>query len=198
MRYSGLAIAPFVVAAFAQSESSSTASPTVVPVVESGSTISSTYTYSNTMTNFLSLTNSDGVVTGMPTLSNVPQPAAETSQPAVAVVPAGLPEGITTLGINIGNSTSRTSFAVSVGSSTTVVINGAATGLSVTSGSSAAIATGTATGSDSENTASGTSTESPSSTESSAGETSSAAANSNLKIASGAVLGLGAFFVGLL
>lgn len=42
------------------------------------------------MTNFLTQTNSYGVVTGMPTLDNG---AVATAQPAVATIPAGLPQG---------------------------------------------------------------------------------------------------------
>lgn len=53
-----------------------------VPVASGSTTITSTYTYSNTLTNFLSLTNSDGVITGMPSVAG--GPAAETSQPALA------------------------------------------------------------------------------------------------------------------
>ncbi|KAK4634230.1 hypothetical protein CLAFUW4_00798 [Fulvia fulva] len=192
MRYSILALAPFVAAAYGQ-EASTTEAPTVLPVISGSVTVSSTYTYSNTLTNFLSLTNSDGVVTGMPTLSNAgpqvavtSQPAAETNVGTVATIPAGLPTGITAIAHG-GSNTSTSFFTVSVGPSTTVV-------LSSTSSTSSA---GSGSGSGSETGASGSGGQNPSATGSAGASESSSAADA-VKVASGAVLGLGALFVALL
>lgn len=206
MRSSVLYSAPFVAAvAYAQSSSTAeTTGPTVVPEISGSVTISSTYTYSNTLTNFLSLTNSDGVVTGMPTLSvNTAPGVAVTSQPALATVPAGLPTGINT--VYIGNGSSLSSFQVSVGTSTTVVVGGAASGASVATGSVASVATAGASGSmsGSGSMASGSGSSNPSASRTgsatgSASATSSSAADS-IKLASGAVLGgLGALFAAFL
>ena len=147
----------------------------------------STYTYSNTMTNFLTETNSLGVVTGMPNLSNGYAPVAETAQPAVATIPAGLASG-SVYTLAYGNASS---FTVSIGSSTTYVLGAAATGISVTEGSAttgtagaSGTHSGTHTGTATSNTASGTGSQ--------ASATSSGAASANMKAASGAVLGLGA------
>lgn len=83
-----------------------------------------TYDYSNPATQYLTQTNSDGIVTGMPSNSvdtAIPtQPKAETSQPPVATIPAGLGTGAHTLTINA--SSGLTSFTISVGSSTTSVV----------------------------------------------------------------------------
>ncbi|KAK5624400.1 hypothetical protein RRF57_000116 [Xylaria bambusicola] len=82
------------------------------------------YEYSNPVTTLLTQTNSDGIITGLPSNAETSQPAVVTSQPAVvtsipdvATIPAGLPEGTTT--IFQGNSSS---FVISVGPSTTVVL----------------------------------------------------------------------------
>ena len=159
-------------------------------------TVSSTYTYSNTLTNFLSLTNSDGVVTGMPTLSNPGTPVVATSQPAVetnvgaaASIPAGLPTGLNTIAYG-GSNTSTNFFTVSVGPSTTVVLS------STTSSASRTGANG-GSGSGSETGASGSGGNNPSATGSAGASESSSAADA-AKVASGAVLGLGAVFVALL
>ncbi|KAI0202009.1 hypothetical protein F4808DRAFT_423185 [Astrocystis sublimbata] len=90
-----------------------------------------TYEYSNPATTLLTQTNSDGIITGLPS-EGLPaetsqpavvtsQPAVVTSIPAVATIPAGLPIGTTT--IAQGNS----SFVISVGSSTTVVLTSTST-----------------------------------------------------------------------
>ncbi|EME49996.1 hypothetical protein DOTSEDRAFT_68752 [Dothistroma septosporum NZE10] len=181
MRYSVLALAPFVAAAYGQ-ETSSSATPTVT----------STYTYSNTETNFLSSTNSYGVITGMPSLTDTGAPVAATSQPAVdtdvgaaASIPAGLPTGIQTI-YHGGSNTSTSFFLVSVGSSTTVVVQ---------SSTSSASATGGSAGSGSGATgASGSAGQSASGTGSASASSSSSAADA-VKIVSGAVLGLGAAVV---
>ncbi|KAI1118291.1 hypothetical protein F5Y14DRAFT_447168 [Nemania sp. NC0429] len=90
-----------------------------------------TYFYSNPLTSLLTQTNSDGIITGLPSgglpaFTSQPavvtsQPDVVTSQPAVATIPAGLPEGTTT--ITRGNS----SFVISVGPSTTVVLTSTST-----------------------------------------------------------------------
>lgn len=133
----------------------------------------------------------------MPTLSNAGTPVAVTSQPAVetnvgtlATIPAGLPTGINTI-YHGGSNTSSSFFLVSVGSSTTVVVG------SSTSSVSRSGATG-GSGSGSEETgASGTSGQGASATQSGGASESSSAADA-VKVASGAVLGLGAVFVALL
>lgn len=83
-----------------------------------------TYDYSNPATAYLTQTNSDGIVTGMPSNSvdtAIPtQPKAATSQPPVATIPAGLGTGAHTL--TIAASSGLTSFTISVGSSTTAVV----------------------------------------------------------------------------
>ncbi|KAI1361978.1 hypothetical protein F5Y08DRAFT_342079 [Xylaria arbuscula] len=86
------------------------------------------YEYSNPATTLLTQTNSDGIITGLPSEAETSQPAVVTSQPAVvtsipdvATIPAGLPVGTTT--IAQGNS----SFVISVGSSTTVVLTSTST-----------------------------------------------------------------------
>lgn len=178
----------------------------VVPEISGTVTVSSTYSYDNPETSFLTQTNSVGVVTGMPsnaaaTASNG-QPAVVTSQPEVATIPAGLPSGTTWITMNI--SSSLTSFEVSVGSSTTAVIGGAATGAQVTTGASAGVATGSvAAGSGSASAASGSGSGSAaggsaSSTASASSSSSSSAAVGNVKIASAGVIGLGAFIAALL
>lgn len=93
----------------------------------------STYSYSNPLTSFLTQTNSNGVITGMPSGA-----AAVTSQPAVATIPAGLPEGETTLYYSA--SATLQSFAISIGPSTTVYEGGnVGPSASVTVGSSAGV-----------------------------------------------------------
>lgn len=139
------------------------------------------------MTNFLTETNSLGVVTGMPNLSNGYAPVAETSQPAVATIPAGLASG-SVYTLAYGNASS---FTVSIGSSTTYVLGAAATGISLTEGTATGTA-GSVSGSHS-GTHSGTATsKGASGTGSEASATSSSAASANIKAASGAVLGVGA------
>ncbi|KAI0505268.1 hypothetical protein F5B22DRAFT_628439 [Xylaria bambusicola] len=95
-----------------------------------------TYEYSNPVTTLLTQTNSDGIITGLPSNAETSQPAVVTSQPAVvtsipdvATIPAGLPEGTTT--ILQGNSSS---FVISVGPSTTVVLTSTSTTSSRASG----------------------------------------------------------------
>ncbi|KAF2222854.1 hypothetical protein BDZ85DRAFT_118487 [Elsinoe ampelina] len=170
-------------------------------VTNSASSITSISIPDNSFTTFLTQTDSNGVVTGIPTqpavVTSIPvQPGVVTSQPAVATIPAGLPSGINSVPIN--NST----ILVSVGSSTTVVIGGA--GSTVTSGTVSA--TGSASGSSGSSSggsattggasgtsggASGTSSASPSSS-------SGAAAANKVYMASGALVGAGAFFVAFL
>ncbi|KAH9904386.1 hypothetical protein F4778DRAFT_732287 [Xylariomycetidae sp. FL2044] len=130
------------------------------------------YEYSNPATALLTQTNSDGIITGVAT-GDFTQPAVVTSQPDVATIPAGLPEGMTTLVIPYSGSV--TSVAVSVGASTTVVEGGSvatATGDSASpsaTGSSSSdddssSSSDSATGTDSSDSATGTDA-SPSSTE---------------------------------
>ncbi|KAI0802235.1 hypothetical protein F5Y07DRAFT_381050 [Xylaria sp. FL0933] len=116
-----------------------------------------TYQYSNPVTTLLTQTNSEGIITGLPSSgpdAETSQPAVVTSQPAVvtsipavATIPAGLPTGTTT--ITQGNS----SFVVSVGSSTTVVL----TSTSTTSSDDASNTSGGSTGTDGSSNPSSTS-----------------------------------------
>ena len=151
------------------------------------------------------MTNSNGVITGMPGQSTVDTglPAAFTSQPAVATIPAGEPTGYHTLTLNI--SAQLTSFTISVGKSTTAVLGGA--DVSTVEGSSVGASqtgggqgprphrTGGAGGSRGTGTAGG---QQASSASASASASSSGAAQSNMKVASAGMLGLGALFAALL
>merc|ERR1712111_173123 len=125
MRSSIMIVAPFVAAAYAQSSAPANGT-------EGAMTSSSSYSYSNDATQYLTQTDSRGVITG--------QPAAATSQPQVATVPAALPTGIQT--IAYGN---ESSFLVSVGSSTTSIIggNGVQTDASVVEGTTGGVASAT-------------------------------------------------------
>src|ERR1700712_1959148 len=75
-----------------------------------GTTTSTVPLVDNPNTHLLTLTNSNGVITGMATaVTSQPsvvtsQPAVETAQPEAASIYAGLPEGLNTVVIN-GNST---------------------------------------------------------------------------------------------
>lgn len=113
-----------------------------VTVVSGSVTVTSVYTYTNPLTSLLTQTNSDGVITGMP--GNGPT-AVDTSQPAKATIPAGLPNGETTIFINA--SSGLTSFGISVGPSTTKVENGGVASGSVIVASSSGAAGGGSGGS---------------------------------------------------
>ncbi|KAI0452809.1 hypothetical protein F5B21DRAFT_481736 [Xylaria acuta] len=121
--------------ALAQDDSQHTTTLTIGFTNSAGEAVTSlttyTYQYSNPATTLLTQTNSDGIITGLPS-SGPPaetsqpsvvtsQPSVVTSIPAVATIPAGLPTGLTT--IVQGNS----SFAISVGPSTTVVLTSTST-----------------------------------------------------------------------
>ncbi|KAM0723267.1 hypothetical protein Q7P37_001468 [Cladosporium fusiforme] len=213
MRSSILIAAPFVAAAYAQS--SDAVNTTVVPVSSGSTTVESTFSYSNGLTSFLTQTNSNGVITGMPAVETAQSalPPAVTAQPSVATIPAGLPEGVTHILINI--SRSLTSFEVSVGSSTTVVVD-EPSGATIVSG---ATATGTETDSSSGSSSTGSSSDSnndddssssdasgTSDSESSASSTGDAAdstssdssAPGHLKMASAGMLGFGALVAAFL
>ncbi|CZT17043.1 uncharacterized protein RCC_02875 [Ramularia collo-cygni] len=206
MRYAILA-APLVAIVYAQAESSSSIS---IPP------------YSNPATQYLTQTNSLGVVTGQPTLPGggivaTSMPAVDTQVGTVATIPAGLPTGVTSIPIAVGNGTTPASyFTISVGSSTTVVLGAVPTGVSVSGVSGTASGPrGSNTGSssnnnnnnnndnDNDNNNSGGSSSSnnddPSSTESSSSDSSEGAAVANSMVgASGAVLGLGALIAAML
>ncbi|KAF1826131.1 uncharacterized protein K489DRAFT_367385 [Dissoconium aciculare CBS 342.82] len=116
--------------------------PTLIAQITSADVVSTTSasvptsSYSNFANQFLTQTNSLGVVTGMPSLpagvSNLStftsqpavvtsQPTVVTAQPAVATIPAALPSGLNT--IHLGNASS---FVVSVDTSTTIILAGTA------------------------------------------------------------------------
>ncbi|PPJ61317.1 hypothetical protein CBER1_05086 [Cercospora berteroae] len=176
MRYSVLALAPFVAAAYAQDTNNNDQNNDA----QTSSTSISIPPYSNTMTNFLTQTNSNGVVTGMPTPQVGGQGVAETSIPPVATIPAGLAPG-SVYTLFYGN---ETSFTVSVASSTTIVVGpggSQATDVSVTTGNNAATPSSASGNENATETSENGST-----------ETSDSAASGNLKVASGAMFGLGA------
>lgn len=156
-----------------------------------------TYTYSNPATQYLTQTNSEGVITGLPTLSGgeTEIPTLVTKQPAVATIPAGLPTGQTVIYIN-GSST-LTSFTVSVGSSTTEVLGGTQAG---TTSGSVFIPAGQGTRTNGGNGPTGTrgGNNQGTGTQSAAASSSSAGSASNVKAASAGIFGLGALFAALL
>ncbi|KAK8080098.1 hypothetical protein PG997_007916 [Apiospora hydei] len=173
MRSSVAAVAPFLaVAAMAQEMHTTTVLVGFTGTDGKPTTKTSAYTYdySNPATAYLTQTNSDGIVTGMPSNSvdtAIPtQPKAETSQPPVATIPAGLGTGAHTLTINA--SSGLTSFTISVGSSTTAVL-GASAGITGVTTSGGAKPTGSnsnggSNGGDSSNGGSDGNSAAPSST----------------------------------
>merc|ERR1711967_89566 len=164
MRSSIMIVAPFVAAAYAQSSA---------PANGTEGAMTSSSSYSNDATQYLTQTDSRGVITGQPAAatSQPSLPAGVTTQPQVATVPAALPTGIQT--IAYGN---ESSFLVSVGSSTTSIIggDGVQTDASVVEGTTGGVALATTlTTSSSDSDASETSGSSSSSS------TSSSDSNSN-------------------
>ncbi|KAI3324017.1 hypothetical protein HD806DRAFT_81330 [Xylariaceae sp. AK1471] len=121
--------------ALAQDDSQHTTTLTIGFTNSAGEAVTTvttyTYQYSNPVTTLLTQTNSDGIITGLPSSGPAAetsqpsvvtsQPAVVTSIPAVATIPAGLPTGTTA--IIQGNS----SFVISVGPSTTVVLTSTST-----------------------------------------------------------------------
>ncbi|KAF2131341.1 hypothetical protein P153DRAFT_429663 [Dothidotthia symphoricarpi CBS 119687] len=151
-------------------------------------------------TNYLTQTNSLGVVTGGPAAATA-QPSVITSQPAAASnvgvaasnvgvaasIPAVAP-GIWTIPLPAGgNNTSLISYIVSADSSTTVILN-APTSSAATATGSGASGSGAATRSGS---ASGSATGSGSAS-------SSQGAASNVQVAAGGLLGFGALMAAFL
>jgi|ERR1711959_467766 len=219
MRSSIMIVAPFVAAAYAQSSAPANGT-------EGAMTSSSSYSYSNDATQYLTQTDSRGVITGQPAAatSQPSLPAGVSTQPQVATVPAALPTGINT--IQYGN---ESSFLVSVGSSTTSIIggNGVQTDASVVEGTTGGVASATtlttsssdsdasetsgsssssSTSSSDSNSDSSSSASSTSEDSSASGTASSSAADSsssdsaaaNLHLASAGLVGLGALFAALL
>lgn len=146
-------------------------------------------------TNYLTQTNSLGVVTGGPAAVTT-QPSVITSQPAVATnvgtaasIPAVAP-GIWTIPLPAGgNNTSLISYIVSANNSTTVILNGP-----TSSGA-------TATGSGASATGSGAATKSGSASGSATGSgsaSSSQGAAANVQVAAGSLLGFGALMAAFL
>ncbi|KJY01998.1 hypothetical protein TI39_contig265g00022 [Zymoseptoria brevis] len=187
-----LAVAPLMAAVYAQA-----------PAVTSSSSSISIPPYSNPNTQYLTQTNSNGVITGMPSAA-----VAVTSQPILATIPAGLPQGVTTYPLVVGNN-SVTYFTISVGSSTTVVLGGLPSGVTSVAGAGSTGSSGSGSGSGSGSSGgrsssssrpSGSSGNEASNTSSGSGSSASSegAASSNMVIASGAVMGLGAFIAALL
>merc|ERR1711967_19047 len=133
MRSSVMIVAPFVAVAYAQSSA---------PANGTEGAMTSSYSYSNDATQYLTQTDSRGIITGQPAAatSQPSLPAGASTQPQVATVPAALPTGINT--IAYGN---ESSFLVSVGSSTTSVIggNGVQTDASVVEGTTGGLASAT-------------------------------------------------------
>merc|ERR1712054_754326 len=133
MRSSIMIVAPFVAAAYAQSSA---------PANGTEGAMTSSSSYSNDATQYLTQTDSRGVITGQPAAatSQPSLPAGASPQPQVATVPAALPTGINT--IQYGN---ESSFLVSVGSSTTSIIggDGVQTDASVVEGTTGGVASAT-------------------------------------------------------
>lgn len=175
MQYSIILAAAFAAAVSAQDASAS-----------ASTTSTSTPPYSNPNTQYLTQTNSVGVVTGMPSVVTsqpaggvaiTTQPAVVTTQPILATIPAGLSTGLNT--IPYGNTT----VTVSMSGSITSIISASKT--TATSGSGAA-----ASGSGASASGSGTAT--------GASSSSSAGAGAHIK-AGGAALGFaGAMFAAFL
>jgi hypothetical protein len=178
----------------------------LVEVLSGSVTVTSTFRYSNPATKYLTETNSEGVVTGMPenTATNGMDTAVVTAQPPVATIPAGI-SGTTVIYYNA--STGLTSFTVD-GQSTTTNIIGEAGGVSTTAGPfSSSAAGGSPTGGSGNNGGGnggngngngngGNGGGSP--TGAAAASSSTGAAVSNAQIASAGIFGLGAFFAALL
>ena len=127
-------------------------------------------------------------------------PTVITSQPAVATIPAGLPEGNTYLLINI--SRSLTSFEVSVGSSTTVVVNAPesatiVTGTGTETGT-AAVSSATGSGSSSSSARGSSSGTSASGSASASSSTSADSSAGRVTLASAGLLGFGALVAAFL
>jgi len=203
-----MAAAPFVAAAAALPRALSTITGRVqtATIVDSASSAlyTTTWTYSNPATNYLSETDSDGVVTGQPSGTVGTQPAVVTSQPDAAIVPAGLPTGLTTIALNI--SASLTSYEVSIGESTTVIGGQGSNGGASTTASSDSESTGSS-GSGSSSSGSNDSSSSDSSDSSSDSSDASASdaaaqesgnAASSMAITGASVFGFGAFIAALL
>jgi len=200
MRASLILAAPFVALALAQSGETNVTEVT---------TSSSSYVYTNPLTAYLTQTNSLGVITGMPPVETsvgnagtavTTQAIVVTSQPAVALVPAGF-TGVTTLKFG-GNGTSATSsIVITAGTGTTFIVS--ATSAAATSGAGAS---GSASGSGATSGASGTAASGGSSgtagsgtaTGSAATSSSSTGAAAHIYVASSALIGAGALFAAFL
>ena len=130
----------------------------------------------------------------------VTQPAAMTSQPPVATIPAGLSQGFHTLTINA--TAGLTSFTIDVKSSTTDVL-GAPNVKTGTAGASSFVPagqTGTAGGNGPHHKPTGTAggnSKGTASSSASASASTTGAAN-NVNVASAGMLGLGALFAAIL
>ena len=164
--------------------------------VSSGSTtIVETLLYSNPATQYLTETNSEGVITGMPAGATVGtgMPTVVTSQPAVATIPAGEPTGYNTLTYN--GTAGVTSFTISVGTKTTMVLGGTQAG---TTSGSVFIPAGQGTKTGGGHHATGTNGGGQGTQTGSAAASSSTGAAANMKVASAGVFGLGALIAALL
>merc|ERR1712054_720753 len=180
MRSSIMIVAPFVAAAYAQSSA---------PANGTEGAMTSSSSYSNDATQYLTQTDSRGVITGQPAAatSQPSLPAGVSTQPQVATVPAALPTGINT--IQYGN---ESSFLVSVGSSTTSIIggDGVQTDASVVEGTTGGVASATtlttsSSDSDASETSGSSSSSSTSSSDSNSDSSSSASSTSGDSSASG-------------
>ena len=165
-------------------------------ITGASTTYTTTYTYSNPATKYLTETNSQGVVTGRPgsqVASGQPQPV--TSQPAAALVPAGLSSGFHTITYNATNGI--TSFTIDVlGTTSTSVLGG--TKVAQTSGS-VLVPAGSTNTKGGNNGPKATTTKGGKGTQTGAAAASSSSGSaSNVKMAGVGVIGLGAFFAALL
>jgi len=197
MRSAILAV-PLVAAVAYGAHTASGKGYTLVPELSGTVTVTSTYRYNNPATAYLTETNSAGVITGEPGQSTIEtQPAAVTSQPQVATIPAGISG---TRVITINGTSGLTSFTVSGGKKTTEILGGAqvstagaSSGMEASSGGASPTGHGHNGGGASGN-GNGNSGSGASSSSSSTG----GAAPTGLKVAGAGVIGLGAFVAALL
>jgi len=158
------ALLAFVALASAQSSSISAAASAATSVSE------------DPLNSYLTMTNSNGVITGIPTQPAVvtSQPSVVTSQPLPASIYAGLTTGLNT--VIVGNQT----VSVSIGSGITSIVKSTPKPTAASStGGSGASGSGTASGS-------------------AAGASSSGSAATHFKAGAGALAGFGAMFAFLL
>lgn len=156
----------------------------------------STYAYSNPNTQYLTQTNSLGVITGGPSVytSQPSAPAVVTTQPSIGIIPAALPSGINT--IIVGNGTAAQTYLVSAASGTTTVLARTSSAASNSAATTGSAASGSASGSSASGSgATATTGSATGSRTGTAAASSSTGAAAAVKVAGSALVGAGAFFV---